>query len=167
MGDYDDKPDWRELDRRRDKSKLYGRIEEKGQKKEKPKDRYQAGRVKEALDRLFMGKKGTIEHDKLYNKIHSTYGSNRFVSTVKRYIAEYGMPDNVSALLLILDAKEQDIVCSGIGKLKDLYGTLTSRQQEDIRRKLSILAMTDKLKEIRNMAAEALEYVKSEVKKNK
>jgi hypothetical protein len=38
MGDYEnDKPDWRELDRRRDKSKLYGRIEEKGQKKEKPK----------------------------------------------------------------------------------------------------------------------------------
>ncbi len=35
MGDYDDRPDWRELDRRRDKSKLYGRIEEKGQKKEK------------------------------------------------------------------------------------------------------------------------------------
>ena len=93
MGDYDDRPDWRELDRRRDKSKLYGRIEEKGQKKERPKDRYQTGRVKEALDRLFMGKKGTVEHEKLYNKIHSSYGSNRFVSTVRKYIGEYGLPD--------------------------------------------------------------------------
>jgi len=163
MGDYDDRPDWRELDRRRDKSKLYGRIEEKGQKKEKPKDRYQAGRVKEALDRLFMGKKGTIEHEKLYNKIHSTYGSNRFVSTVRKYIEEYGLPDDVSALLLILDTKEQDIICSGIGKLKELYSGLTSRQQEDVRRKFSILAMTDKSREVRNVAGEALEEVKKSV----
>lgn len=161
MGDYDDdRPDWRELDRRRDKSKLYGRFEEKGQKKEKPKDRYQAGRVKEALDRLFMGKKGTVEHEKLYNKLHSTYGSSRFVPTVRRYIDEYGIPNDVSALLLILDTKEQDIVCGGIGKLKELYPSLTSRQQEDIRRKLSILSMTDKSKEVRSVAAEVLEEMK-------
>lgn len=161
MGDYDDdKPDWRELDRRRDKSKLYGRFEEKGQKKEKPKDRYQTGRVKEALDRLFMGKKGTVEHEKLYNKLHSTYGSNRFVSTVRKYIEGYGFPEDVSALLLILDTKEQDIMCGGIGKLQELYPGLTSRQQEDVRRKLSILAMTDKSREVRGMAGEALEKVK-------
>jgi hypothetical protein len=163
MGDYDDdRPDWRELDRRRDKSKLYGRIEEKGQKKEKPKDRYQAGRVKEALDRLFMGKKGTVEHEKLYNKIHSTYGSTRFVSTVRKYIEEYGVPDDVSALLLILDAKEQDIQCAGIEKLRQLYSSLQGRQQEDARRKLSILAMTDKSTEVRSVAAETLEALKTE-----
>jgi hypothetical protein len=66
----------------------------------------------------------------------------------------------VSALLLILDTKEQDIVCGGIGKLKELYSSLTSRQQEDIRRKLSILAMTDKSREVRAVAGEALEAVK-------
>jgi len=107
-----------------------------------------------------MGKKGTIEHEKLYNKIHSTYGSNRFVSTVRKYIEQYGLPDDISALLLILDTKEQDIICSGIGNLKELYPGLTSRQQEDIRRKLSILAMTDKSREVRNVAGEALEAVK-------
>ncbi len=57
MGDYDDRPDWRELDRRRDKSKLYGRIEEKGQKKERPKDRYQTGRVKKPLTGFSWAKK--------------------------------------------------------------------------------------------------------------
>jgi len=164
MSDYDDdRPDWRELDRRRDKSKLYGRIEEKGQKKEKPRDRYQTGRVKEALDRLFMGKKGTIEHEKLYNRIHSTYGSNRFVSTVRKYIEGYGVPDDLSALLLILDTKEQDIICSGIEKLKEVYPLATTRQKEDIRRKLSILAMTDKSREVRNLAGETLEMLKGDV----
>jgi hypothetical protein len=161
MGDYEnDRPDWRELDRRRDKSKLYGRIEEKGEKKERPKDRYQAGRVKEALDRLFMGKKGTIEHEKLYNKIHSNYGSNRFVTTVTKYIEQYGVPDDPSTLLLILDTKDQGIITMGIEKLKEIYGGLTKRQQEDIRRKLSILAMTDKSKEVRGIAGEALEGIR-------
>jgi hypothetical protein len=75
-------------------------------------------------------------------------------------MAAYGLPDDVSALLLVLDTKEQDIMCSGIEKLKELYPGLTSRQQEDIRRKLSILAMTDKSKEVRAMASEALERVK-------
>lgn len=158
MGDYDnDRPDWRELDRRRDKSKLYGRIEEKGQKREKPKNRWQTGRVKEALDRLFMGEKGTVEHDKMYNKLHSTYGSDRFIPTVRKYIDKYGIPDDPSALLLILDTKEEDIMCLGIGKLKEIYPSLTRRQQEDIRRKLSILAMTDRSNNVRNLAGEVLE----------
>jgi ssDNA-specific exonuclease RecJ len=107
-----------------------------------------------------MGKKGTIEHEKLYNKIHSTYGSNRFISTVTKYIEQYGVPDDPSALLLILDTKEQNIICSGIEKLKEIYGGLTKRQQEDIRRKLSILAMTDKSREVRGIAGEVLEGMK-------
>lgn len=165
MADYDDeRPDWRELDRRRDKSKLYGRIGEKGETKEKPKDRWQAGRTKEALDRLFMGEKGTVEHDKLYNKLHNAYGTDRFASTVRKYIGKYGVPDDVSSLLLILDTKEPDIICEGIVKLEAIYSSLSRRQQEDVRRKLSILAMTDKSKEVRHKAEESLEAIKTEAR---
>ncbi|OPX94209.1 MAG: hypothetical protein A4E62_01596 [Syntrophorhabdus sp. PtaU1.Bin002] len=160
MGDYDDeKPDWRELDRRKDKSRFYGRTE-KGEQKERPKDRWQEGRVKQALDKLFMGKKGTIEHEKLYNKIHNSYGSERFVPTVRKYMEKYGLPDDASALLLILDTKEQDIVCGGIDKLKEIYKDLSKRQQEDVRRKLSILAMADRSVDVRNRAGEVLEAIK-------
>src|SRR5512137_2090785 len=110
MSDYDDeKPDWRELDRRRDRSRQYGR-QEKEVKKELPKDRWNVARRKEALDRLFMGEKGTVEHDKLFNKIHKSYGSASFLANVKKYIEKYGTPDDISTLLLILDTKEQDII---------------------------------------------------------
>jgi hypothetical protein len=152
MGDYDDdRPDWREIDRRKDKSGFYGR-QEKGQKKEKPKDRWQAGRVKEALDRLFKGDKGTPEHEKLYNKVHSTYGSERFLPTVQNYVEKYGLPDDVSTLMLVFDAKEEGIVCSALEKLKEIYTDLSARQKEDVKHKLSILAMTDKSKEVRKKA---------------
>ncbi|HBA55586.1 hypothetical protein [Syntrophorhabdus aromaticivorans] len=160
MDDYEnEKPDWRELDRRRDKSRFYGRTE-KDEQKERPKDRWQAGRVKQALDKLFMGKKGTVEHEKLYNKIHNSYGSDRFVPTVRKYMEKYGLPDDTSALLLILDTKEQDIICNGIDKLREIYKDLSRRQQEDVRRKLSILAMTDKSVDIRNRAGDVLEAIK-------
>ncbi len=160
MGDYnDEKPDWRELDRRRDRSKFYGRTE-KGEQKERPKDRWQAGRVKQALDKLFMGKKGTVEHEKLYNKVHNSYGSDRFVPTVRKYIEKYGLPDDASALLLILDTKEQNIICDGIDKLHEIFKDLSRRQQEDVRRKLSILAMTDKSADVRNRAGDVLEAIK-------
>lgn len=159
MGDYDDeRPDWREIDRKKDRSRHYG-TQEKGAKKEGPKNRYQAGRVKEALDRLFMGKKGTLEHDKAYSKLHSSYGSNRFLAAAQRYIAEYGLPDDAATLLLIIDTKDQEIIFNTFEKLKEIYPALLPRQKNDVRQKLSIVAMADKSKEIRKAAGELLKTI--------
>lgn len=152
MGDYDDeKPDWRELDRRRDKSRQYGR-QEKDHKKELPKDRWNVARRKEAMDRLFMGEKGTVEHDKLFNKIHKSYGTASFLVNIRNYIEKYGPPDDISTLLLILDTKEKDIIFGALGKIEEVFQKLTSRQKEDAKRKLSILKLTDKSVEIREKA---------------
>ncbi|OPY72791.1 MAG: hypothetical protein A4E64_02779 [Syntrophorhabdus sp. PtaU1.Bin058] len=160
MADYDDeRPDWRELDRRKDRSGFYGRQEkgEKGAKKEGPKNRWQSGRVKNALDRIFLGDKGTPEHDKLYNRLHGAYGSGTFLKHVNTYIKKYGLPDDAPTLLLILDTKDEGIVTEAIEKLKAAYGSLQARQREDVRRKLSILAVVDRSQEIRRQAGEALE----------
>jgi len=167
MGDYDDeRPSWRDLDRRKDRSRHYGRQEktqEKGQKKEGPKDRWQEGRVKEALDRLFMGKKGTVEHDKLYRKVHDSYGSQGFLVNVKKYIENYGLPDDASTLILILDTKEQDIIIQTLGKIKKVYAALSDRQKEDVKRKLSIIAITDRSKEVKSKAEEVMREINQEM----
>lgn len=160
MADYDDeKPNWRELDRRKDRSGFYGRQEkgEKGAGKERPKDRWQAGRVRDALDRIFLGDKGTPEHDKLFSKLHSSYGSGTFLKHVNTYMKKYGLPDDAPTLLLILDTKDEGIATATIEKLRGLYGTLQARQKEDVRRKLSILAMADRSQKVREQAGEALE----------
>jgi len=58
MGEYDDeRPDWREIDRQRDRSKIFGKQEKGGPSKDKPKDRYKTGKWEKALDKLFMGKR--------------------------------------------------------------------------------------------------------------
>lgn len=157
MSDYDERPSWREIDKKREKSTHYDRGKTEGEKREVPRDRWQSGRVKEALDRIFEGKKGTIEHDKLYNKLHSAYGSARFLKAVQNYIEKYGLPDDFSTLILVVDAKNESIVVHAIEKLKEVFSGLTDRQKEDMRRKLSIMAMSDPSRNVRISAQDAID----------
>lgn len=158
MGDYDDeRPDWREIDRQRDRSKIFGKQERKNPSKDRPKDRYKTGKWEKALDKLFMGKKGTAEYEKAFNKIHKSYGTNRFQGNVAKFIENYGLPDDVSTLLLIIDTKDKDIILPVLEKLKEIYVDLLPRQKEDVKRKLSILKLTDKAAEVKEKSAEALE----------
>ncbi|MBP1748272.1 MAG: hypothetical protein H6Q52_811 [Deltaproteobacteria bacterium] len=162
MGNYDDdeKPDWRELDRRRDRSTFYGRQEKgAGKKKEAPKDRWQQGRVKDALDRLFKGDKGTPEHDKLYARLHNAYGSEAFAKQAEKYMAKFGLPDDAATLILFIDLKDADICRATLDKLLDIYPALQPRQQEDVRRKISIAAMGHRVKEVRIKAGEIIEQL--------
>ena len=86
MGDYDDeRPSWREIDKRRDRSS-HVKKDERQQKEAVKQDRWNTGRQKQALEKLFMGEKGTLEHEKLYNKIHKSYGSSTFLPTVQKYV---------------------------------------------------------------------------------
>jgi hypothetical protein len=156
MTDYDERPSWREIDKKRDRSSHAGRVEKK-ERIEGPEDRWKAGRMKDALDRLFQGEKGTVEHDKLFHKMNGAYGSPRFLPTVEKYMAKYGLPDDVSTLILILDVTEDSIVLASMEKLVALLKGLSPRQQEDIRRKLSILALTARSPEVKARAEEALE----------
>lgn len=162
MGDYDDneRPDWRELDRRRDRSTFYGRQEKgAGKKKEAPKDRWQQGRVKDALDRLFKGDKGTPEHDKLFARLHNAYGSEAFPKQAEKYMAKFGLPDDAATLILFIDLKDADACIATLDKLTDIYPALQPRQKEDVRRKISIAAMGHRIKEVRIRAGEVLEQL--------
>lgn len=158
--EYDDneRPSWREIDKKREKSSHVS--QEKKDRKEAPKDRWNVGRHKKALDRLFKGDKGTVEHEKLYNKIHKSYGSSTFLSTVQKYIEKYGPPDDPSSLILVLDSKDVDIMLLTMEKLREVYPNVSAREKEDIRRKLSILALTDKSPDVKEMAADIGEELK-------
>ena len=162
MGDYndDEKPDWRELDRRRDRSTFYGRQEKgAGNKKEAPKNRWQQGRVKDALDRLFKGDKGTPEHDKLFARLHNAYGSEAFPKQAEKYVAKFGLPDDAATLILFIDLKAADICMATLDRLLDIYPALPPRHKEDVRRKISIAAMGHRIKEVRVRASEIIEQL--------
>jgi hypothetical protein len=157
--DDDDRPSWREIDKRRDGSSHTK--QEKREKKEAPKDRWNIGRHKKALDRLFLGDKGTVEHEKFYNKIHKTYGTPGFITAIEKYLEKYGPPDDTSTLLLMLDSKDADIVLLTMEKLSSMHPDVSTREKDDIRRKLSLLALTDKSSEVKERAAEIVEEIRT------
>jgi hypothetical protein len=88
--DDDERPSWREIDKRRDGSSHTSGDRREKEKKKPEADRWNTGRRKKALEKLFMGDKGTIEHEKLYKKIHTSYGAPRFVDNVRKYVEKYG-----------------------------------------------------------------------------
>jgi hypothetical protein len=161
VSDYDDdeRPSWREIDKRRDRSSHVK--QEKQEKKAPGGDRWNTGRHKQALERLFMGEKGTVEHEKLHKKVHKSYGSPSFLPTVKQYVEKYGPPDDTSTLILLLDTKDAAIMLLTMEKLQQVYPQVSAREKEDIRRKLSILALTDRSADIKQKASEIGAHLKS------
>jgi hypothetical protein len=157
--DNDERLSWRDIDKKRERSSHVSRDR---QEKTKPgADRWDTGRYKKALEKLFLGDKGTIEHGKLYNKIHKSYGSPAFLRAVQGYIEKYGLPDDTSTLLLLFDTKNQEIIVGAIDKLQKVFGNVSPREKEDIQRKLSIVALTDKSNDIREKAADVAEELKA------
>ncbi len=162
MSDYDDdRPNWREIDRKREKSRFYGRQEKPDKDgdrtQEGPKNRWQAGRVEEAIERIFLGKKGTLDHDKTFRKLHQSYGSSTFAKKAASYVQEYGLPDDVPTLLMFLDSKDEAITLNAIDELSRIYGTLQQRQKDDIKSRFSIVAMTDRSKKVRSKIEAVME----------
>lgn len=163
MDDYDndERPSWREIDKRRDRSSHVGQERQEKDKQKPGADRWNTGRHKKALEMLFKGDKGTIEHEKLFKKIHKSYGSPTFVDAVREYVEKYGPPDDVSTMLLVLDTKDAPLMLLTMEKFPQVYGGASKREKEDIRRKLSILSLTDRSPDIKERASEIGEQLKS------
>ena len=157
--DNDERPSWRDIDKKRDRSSHVSG--EKQERKAPAADRWNTGRHKKALERLFLGDKGTLEHEKLYKKVHKSYGAPAFPKAVREYVEKYGPPDDVSTLLLSLDTRDVPLMLLVMEKLEQVYAKASNREKEDIRRKLSILSLTDRSPEIKERASEIAETIKS------
>ena len=57
--DNDERPSWRDIDKKRDRSSHV--TQEKQEKQKVGANRWNTGRYKKALDKLFLGEKGTVE----------------------------------------------------------------------------------------------------------
>jgi hypothetical protein len=139
--DEREKPSWREIDRKRDRSRHVSRDEqsrsEKSLRSSWAKEQY----LKE-MDKLFQGKKGSKEHKAALNAIHNNYGTSKFSSSVKKYLEKYGIPDDWSTLMLLLDYKDNEVLVQVIEALKDNAPERSRVERQGFRDKLEILAIT-------------------------
>lgn len=154
-GDEREKIPWREIDRRKDRSPYAP--------KETPKDQVRSRRsewvmkkYRKEADKLFMGKKGTKKHQKARNDIDRYHGTEQFETAVKTYLDQYGLPEDWSTLLLLLDYSDSEKVLQALAAMKDLYETRNPVGKQGFKAKVDILAMTASDSDLRDFAEEML-----------
>ncbi len=143
--DYErERPSWREIDAGRDRS----RHVERERAPRGPRAKAQAERERRAAlaeaERLFAGKKGTPEHAKAQAALHAHYGTAKFVPTARKYLKEYGLPDDWGTLMLLLDFPEAEVVGAALGKLGRLYPEAGMTKQRGLKAKVETLALVSR-----------------------
>jgi len=152
----EDKPSWRDIDRKRDQSKHVSQDRPVTRQKSPKKEWAQKMYIKE-IDNLFKGKKASKEHAVALREIHERAGTKKFNTAVKKYLAEYGMPDDWSTLFLLLDYKDTAVVRQAAAALKELAKEAPLNLREGLKSKLNIIAMTTTDDDLQDIARETLE----------
>lgn len=138
--DEREKLSWSEIDKRKDRSR-HASQEKPVFKKSKRSEWIQKQYRKEA-EKLFMGKKGTQEYKKDRNELYARHGTPKFPSIAKKFLQEYGLPDDWDTLFLFLDHKDVSTVREVILKLKTQYRERSLTAMQGFRAKLEIIALT-------------------------
>jgi len=153
--DEREKISWREIDRRKDRSPYAPKETPKEQTRSRRSEWVMKKYRKEA-DKLFMGKKGTKKHQKALADIDRLHGTDQFEAAVKTYLDQYGLPEDWSALSLLLDYSDPEMVSEAIQAMKPLYGSRSLMEQQGFKARLDILAMTTRDSDLREIAEETL-----------
>jgi hypothetical protein len=109
------------------------------------------------IDSLFKGKKSSEEHTIAFAEIHKRSGTKKFNTAVRKYIKEYGLPDDWSTLSLLLDYKDVKVVKDVIKTLLEKIEDEPLSLKEGFKSKMNIVAMTTTDDKLREAAEEALE----------
>jgi hypothetical protein len=151
-----EKLSWREIDKLKDRSKHVSREKPEFQKKS-PKSEWLSKQYRRKAETLFADRKETKDHRTAHSSIHKYHGTDRFNSTVKKYLKEYGLPDDFSTLFLLLEYKDREVVKEVLNLLKEKIGEQSLKIKEGFKSKIGIMAMTSDDEELRELAEKMLE----------
>ena len=139
--DEREKPSWREIDRRRDRSRHVSR-DDRSSKEKALRSTWAKEQYLKKVDKFFQGKKGGKEHKAALNAIHSNYGTSKFAAAVKKYLKKYGIPEDWSTLMLLLDFRDDEVLVEVIEVMKALAPERSQMERHGFRDKLEILSLT-------------------------
>jgi hypothetical protein len=144
---------WREIDQRRDGSHHRGPAAPPVPKAQAESIRQQALAQAEAL---FKGKRARPEYRIDLKKLEAGHGSKKFPALAKKFLEEYGVPEEWGALIRFLD---YDDAAAGVRVLQAMAAQVERRsrvEKQGFRGRLQVLALTSPHPEIRWVAEEIL-----------
>ena len=151
--DERERPSWREIDQRRDGSRHR-------EKAAPPVPKVQAEMIRQRAlaqaEALFKGKRRRPEYQTDLKKLESSHGSKKFPTLAKKFLEEYGLPEEWGALTRFMDYDDPTAVVS---VLQAMAGQLEKRsrvERQGFNGRLQVLALTNPHLEIRRAAEEIL-----------
>jgi hypothetical protein len=144
-----ERPSWREIDQRRDGSRHRA-------KAPAPTPKIQAELIrKQALaqaEALFKGKRARPEYKTDLKKVEASHGSKKFPVLAKKFLEEYGLPEEWGALMRFLDYDDPG---AGTEVLQAMAGQMDQRsrvEKQGFKGRLQVLALTSPHQAIRRTA---------------
>lgn len=152
-----ERPSWREIDQRRD-----GRS--RREKGSPPVPKVQAEMMrKQALaqaEALFKGKRARPEYPTDLKKLEAAHGTKKFSVLAKKFLEEYGLPEEWGALTRLLDYDDPSAVVAVLRAMAGQVERRTRVEQQGFKGRLQVLALTSPHLEIRRVAEDVLTELK-------
>jgi hypothetical protein len=151
--DERERPSWREIDQRRDGSRHRGQTSPPVPKAQAESIRQQALAQAEAL---FKGRRARPEYRTDLKKLEASHGSKKFPVLAKKFLEEYGVPEEWGALIRFLDYNDAS---AGVLVLQAMAGQAEKRsrvEKQGFKGRLQVLTLTSPHPEIRQAAEEIL-----------
>jgi hypothetical protein len=148
-----ERPSWREIDQRRDGGSHRVKAPPPVPKAQVESIRQQALAQAEAL---FKGKRARPEYQTDLKKLEAGHGSKKFPVLAKKFLQEYGLPEEWGALTRLLD---YDDPTTGVAVLQAMAGQVERRtrvEKQGFKGRLQVLALTSPQAEIRRAAEDIL-----------
>jgi hypothetical protein len=149
-----ERPSWREIDQRRDRGTGARPAKEpRKTKTQKESSRKQALAQAEAL---FKGKRALPGYQTALKALETHHGTKKFAATAKKFLEEYGLPEEWGALHRLLDYPDQEVALEVIQTLAKQAQSRTRVEQQGFKGRLQILALTSPYGEVRRTAEQIL-----------
>ncbi|MFH1596691.1 MAG: hypothetical protein ABIG94_10045 [Pseudomonadota bacterium] len=152
--DERERPSWREIDQRRDGS----RHRQPARKPRVPKTQAEWVR-KQALaqaEALFKGKRARPEYQAALRQLEACHGTKKFPLCARKFLEEYGLPEEWGALTRLLDYPEPGTVAAVLGAMAAQLGRRSRVEQQGFKGRLKVLALTSLHEEVRHRAEDIL-----------
>jgi hypothetical protein len=148
-----ERPSWREIDQRRDGSRHRAPAKPRVPKKQAEMVRKQALAQVEAL---FKGKHARPEYQSDLKKLEASHGSKKFVTLAKKFLEDYGLPEEWGALTRMLDYPEDAVVVEVLRAMAGQVEKRSRMEKQGFKGRMQILALTSPHADIRRVSEEIL-----------
>ncbi|HMK66434.1 MAG TPA: hypothetical protein VK564_11600 [Thermodesulfobacteriota bacterium] len=151
-----ERPSWREIDQRKNRSSHVSREPKPSQGKNKGKDDWLRKMALKEANKHFRGKQGTPAHDKAVSALQGYYGTRKFQTLAKQYLKEYGLPEQWGPQFLFLDYEDPEIVLDLLQTMASTYPGRSLREQQAFLSRLRTLKTLAEDGAVQDQAAEIL-----------